>query len=230
MSQESDALAFLADFLATKPSMDDIAQHLALEMGAECLPRSVLISLFDTAGTVHTSGSFGIPTSLNGDFATTTLWDVSPASEAIREGHPIIVATVDEFIQRYPDLRDHAHLLAPAVVWPIQNGQQRVGAVHMQCGRLPEVEILDWELSGLGAILGMYLRVTDDQPEVSHANPELTPRQQEVLDHMSQGATNVQIARRMGFSESTIKQETMAIYRHFGVHSRAEAIRASQDH
>ncbi len=220
----------LADFLATKPSMDEIAQHIALDTCAGINPRVVLINLFDSTGTVRTSGSFGVPASVNGSAAHTTLWDTAPSSEAIRDGNPVVVASVTEFAQRYPELRDHADLFAPAVIWPIQNGQQRVGAIHLQCDTLPDGEIADWEFHELGAILALYLRFNNHHPDVSRAKAELTPRQQEVLRYMGRGATNAQIAKLMGFSESTIKQETMSIYRNLQVNSRAEAVRASQDH
>jgi DNA-binding CsgD family transcriptional regulator len=56
----------------------------------------------------------------------------------------------------------------------------------------------------------------------------LTPRQQEILLGMATGMTNRQIAARICFSESTVRIESMAIYRHFGVHSRSEAVAAAR--
>lgn len=53
---------------------------------------------------------------------------------------------------------------------------------------------------------------------------ELTPRQLRVLALMAKGMTNGQIARVLAFSESTIRQETMAIYRTLQVKGRAEAV------
>lgn len=52
----------------------------------------------------------------------------------------------------------------------------------------------------------------------------LTPRQLQVLQFMSEGRTNSQIARELKFSESTIRQETMAIYRFFSVPGRVDAV------
>jgi DNA-binding CsgD family transcriptional regulator len=228
LSDQSALLVGLADYLATKPTMDEIAQHLALETCADFRPRTVLISLFDSTGTVRTVGTFGVPLATQSDLALASLWDDVPASEAILNGSPLVFASVEEFVDRYPNLRDHAELVAPAVIWPIQSGQQRFGAIHMQCEAIPDGEISDEELHGLGTVLSLYLRVTDYRPGGASAHTELTPRQLEVLGYMEQGATNGQIAKRLGFSESTIKQETMAIYRYFGVHSRAEAIRIIQ--
>ena len=57
----------------------------------------------------------------------------------------------------------------------------------------------------------------------------LTVRQSVILQAMADGLTNAQIARQINFSESTVRVESMGIYRHFGVHSRAEAVQAAQE-
>ena len=53
----------------------------------------------------------------------------------------------------------------------------------------------------------------------------LSDRQLRILGLMAKGLTNSQISKRVGFSESTVRQETMAIYRYFGVGGRREAVR-----
>ena len=53
---------------------------------------------------------------------------------------------------------------------------------------------------------------------------ELSPRQLRVLEYVAQGMTNGQIARALKFSESTVRQETMAIYRFLQVPGRVEAV------
>ena len=52
----------------------------------------------------------------------------------------------------------------------------------------------------------------------------LSDRQSEVLAFISQGLTNPQIARKLNLSESTIRHETIKIYRVLGVRNRAEAL------
>jgi DNA-binding CsgD family transcriptional regulator len=59
------------------------------------------------------------------------------------------------------------------------------------------------------------------------SGPELSSRQKLILEGMEQHLTNRQIATRIGYSESTVRMESMAIYRHFGVHSRSEAVAAA---
>jgi len=56
----------------------------------------------------------------------------------------------------------------------------------------------------------------------------LTPRQVEILRWMAEGMTNRQIAARICFSESTVRLESMAIYRLLGVRSRGQAVAAAR--
>lgn len=61
------------------------------------------------------------------------------------------------------------------------------------------------------------------------ATPEaLTPRQREVLRWLSAGLTMRQIAHRIGFSDSTVRAESLAIYRRLGVHDRQQAVVTAQ--
>ena len=58
----------------------------------------------------------------------------------------------------------------------------------------------------------------------SAPSPEnITDRQLTVLRLMAEGKTNSQIAQALILSESTIRQETVKIYRALGVHARSEA-------
>lgn len=53
---------------------------------------------------------------------------------------------------------------------------------------------------------------------------QLTPREQEVLDHLAQGAAYKEIADRLGLSIDTIRMNVRGIYRKLQVHSRGEAV------
>lgn len=60
-------------------------------------------------------------------------------------------------------------------------------------------------------------------------SPNLTSRQLRVLELMSLGKTNIAIAEIIGYSESTVRQETMAIYRILGVHDRNDACKVAYE-
>jgi DNA-binding NarL/FixJ family response regulator len=52
----------------------------------------------------------------------------------------------------------------------------------------------------------------------------MSDRQNVILEMLSRGMTNAKIAEKIGYSESLIRQETIAIYRNLGVSGRAELI------
>ena len=58
--------------------------------------------------------------------------------------------------------------------------------------------------------------------------PSLSPRQIQILQGMVDGKTNHELATDLGFSVSTIRHETMAIFRALGVSDRKEAAKAAQ--
>jgi DNA-binding CsgD family transcriptional regulator len=58
--------------------------------------------------------------------------------------------------------------------------------------------------------------------------PTFSPRQIQILQGMIEGKTNHELATDLGFSVSTIRHETMAIFRGLGVSDRKEAAKAAQ--
>ena len=58
--------------------------------------------------------------------------------------------------------------------------------------------------------------------------PRMSDRQIQILKGMVEGKTNHDLATDLGFSVSTIRHETMAIFRELGVSDRKEAAKAAQ--
>jgi two-component system NarL family response regulator len=54
--------------------------------------------------------------------------------------------------------------------------------------------------------------------------PQLTPRELEVLRHVADGATNREIANRLGISENTVKNHVRNILEKLRLHTRMEAV------
>ena len=63
----------------------------------------------------------------------------------------------------------------------------------------------------------------------SHAlNPDLTPRELDVLDLLAQGYSNEQISKELGLAYQTVRNYVSRIYSKLGVHSRTEAAQWAQ--
>jgi DNA-binding NarL/FixJ family response regulator len=91
------------------------------------------------------------------------------------------------------------------------------------------------ELAELISKLGAFYLDTLDFGNMTNGNalavvgPEdLTTRQLTVLSHIESGLVNLEIAKVLMLSESTIRQETVKIYRALGVGNRQEAVRKAK--
>ena len=104
---------------------------------------------------------------------------------------------------------------------------------------LPVIEIdgeIDAFLGAIANLLSLYLYSEEQLPskvrgsrdrslplKVLQTNSVLTERQLLILKLISENRTNVMISERLGYSESTIRQETIKIYAKLGCNGREEA-------
>src|SRR5262249_47428264 len=72
------------------------------------------------------------------------------------------------------------------------------------------------------SVVPRKLRASVEKPVLSH-------REQQVLDLVTQGQTNAEIAETLFLAESTIKSHLSSIFMKFGVRSRKEAVAVSTD-
>lgn len=238
VSQQTDRMITLLSYLASKPTLDDVAQFLVLDIFREHKPRAALISVFDSSGNVSAAGSFGLANDVVRALRRMSLWDRSPAVDAIRDGEPLILNDRASLLGEYPWLENHDGLLNPTTVWPLTIGTQRLGSLQMQFAEPVTHEAVAPVFAATAPILGLYVSLRSPsnapvEPERPQSVPrsgngqvetELSPRQVRILHLLAEGLTNPQIAARIGFSDSTVRQETMAIYRFLGADGRREAV------
>jgi DNA-binding NarL/FixJ family response regulator len=127
-------------------------------------------------------------------------------------------------------------------VVPFISAGAPVGAMVLTLSAWPEgTEMLETQegaqLTELMSRLGGYYLQTNgitngrglvEVPVGNGDDPMLTERQAIVLGFMADGLTNAQIAQQLMLSESSIRQETVKIYRALGVRSRVEAAKKGQ--
>ena len=149
-------------------------------------------------------------------------WDKNPVSECIREkdlvfktakstssGHAII---------SIPFLKDHTPV--GCVVLTVASSVTEVPEIPQLVPIISKLGALYLEFSGVQN----GVRRESANGSIGNGNGEdLTNRQLQILEMMSRGMSNVEIAREMLLSESSIRQETVRIYRSLAVGGRAEA-------
>lgn len=114
------------------------------------------------------------------------------------------------------------HLDLPAARTALRAGAR--GFVH--AGMQPEQIVravkvaLEGEIVAPRQLLEYLVSHDDDVVDFD----TLSGRQREILDLLSEGLTNAQIARRLYLTESTVKQHLSAAYKALGVSNRTEAV------
>lgn len=151
-----------------------------------------------------------------------TVWDQHPYAEAVR----------DNKVTLFDGSLPTGHEVVSSCL-PVSKGAEPTGCliINRQPGS-KQVSIADHAMSAIAKITAIWidsLGVTNHNGN-SHPNtgsmpsPEtLTDRQLTVLRLMAEGKTNAQIAQELILSESTIRQETVKVYRALSVGSRTEA-------
>lgn len=82
-------------------------------------------------------------------------------------------------------------------------------------------------IAGVRAVAAGQKVISDEIRQLLAENPpvpELTVRQLEILDYVTRGFTNQDIARNLGIRESSIKEHLMGIFEKIGASNRAEAV------
>jgi DNA-binding NarL/FixJ family response regulator len=109
-------------------------------------------------------------------------------------------------------------LLVSKAVAAVLDGQIWVG--RRLIGHLLE------ELSTLSAARASEGRPTDAYDRLSR----LTPRERDILDLLGAGASNKEIARKLGVTERTVKAHLTAVFRKLGISGRVQAAVFAVEH
>ena len=250
----AEVLLEAIEFLGGTPNPHSLCRHLTLNVAAETRPVGALIAVLEPDGTLRIAGSFGMDDAKLAGRASQTIADDSPLAETIRSGHPTFHPIAGDIRGNFPDFAvADADIMATAI-WPITSHGERFGAIQLFFDDHLSDSPLTANFEAVVALLALYIRLqlasavsqtrwsmADRRQSGASASTagdrrrpsgfaDLTARQTVVLDHICAGRTNAQIAHVVGFSESTVRQETMAIYRTLGVDGRGQAATLARAH
>jgi DNA-binding CsgD family transcriptional regulator len=244
VASDVDFLPDLIKFLAKNPDRAGVCQFIALNWpGSDPIHRVALLEVEQDAS-VRVTGWFGFNSDVLEPFERTSLWDELPVSVAIREHRTLMFSDATALDREFPRLNGNGLQVGSLVVTPIISAGQAIGACSLiGDDGIPALDEHAELLQSVCLVLGLYLLSRSLKPEAAaqqlraprapaaehaHVPLHLSARQHTVLSYLEQRLTNRQIAARMGFSESTIRQETMAIYRFLDVAGRHEAVEVAR--
>ena len=214
------ALSQALDAVLASGGPTDLCRQIVHAGFSEGLIRGCALFFLDNKSIIKPIASYGQSVGAESGLSA---WDDSTLSEAVRE----------KGVRTGRLVVDSKKLSVLAVPF-IANGVPR-GLVALVIDDANfEVEFPK-ELAELISKLGAFYLDTLDFGNMTNGHtlaavgPEdLTTRQLTILSHIETGLVNLEIAKILMLSESTIRQETVKIYRALGVGNRQEAVRKAK--
>jgi len=215
------AASHALDVILSSTDPADLCRQIVHSDYVPTSTRGCEIFYLDGKSVLRSVGSYGISA---GQKVGISAWDDSPLSEAIREkklvAGPIGVGEFEIVVIAIPFVTHGVPVGLMAVViedkdYELQTLQAaselffKLGAFYLE-----SLDLGNTMISGAGQI---------------PASPEdLSTRQMSILGRIQDGLVNLEIAKELMLSESTIRQETVRIYRALGVGNRHEAVKRAQ--
>ena len=214
------ALGQALDAVLASTGPTDLCRQIVHAGFINGLTRGCALYFLDNKSVLKSVASYGL--TLEGSQGLSA-WDNSPLSEAVREKVVSLGQTIIE-----------GSALSVMAIPFIANGVPR-GLVALIVDQ-PNFKVeFPQEFTQLVSKLGAFYLDTLDFGAFSNGNglsitnPEdLTTRQTAILGHIETGLVNFEIAKILMLSESTIRQETVKIYRALGVGNRQEAVKKAK--
>ena len=217
--------------MANSSNPDELCDYLANDVLADFGVVATYLAVLDTDGRITMVGSWGYPASRRNPNDRPSLWYPMAITDTIRTGHIQVFPTWDAYMERYPD---QAHRASPGksfVCVPFSNLGRRAGGLGLTFSR--ELENVDeftalWEVIGqagdlfiskswAGSVFKPGGLNVDELPSIGDPRDTFSERDLEVIRRTVNGQTVATIARDLRFSESTIKQARMHVYKRLGV-------------
>jgi DNA-binding NarL/FixJ family response regulator len=222
----------------------DVLRFLTLSTFQELSVTCIAITELEDSGDLRVSGIFGIDRSAFECFPIISkISDANPIAEVLRLRRIVWINTLPNWPSEYPNLKGLTlpNNEATIICFPIDKF-----GLPGACLTLFSTEVIDLSvemqsyLRAIGSIFSLYLFKDDLEERIRRAADEisqdrlrrpksddksfvLSDRQIVILKLISQGLTNIKISEQIGYSESTVRQETMRIFATLGCSNRREA-------
>lgn len=233
-----EKLSLVAMTISRNPTAQALCSSLSLLVCPLGEVSRVWMGSLHGDGIIRPIAAFGYPVEKNVMSVTTPITWNSPMPKAIISKQ-VVFGSQEELRRDFPDYvpcdldspwKSSAFVPTPSSAY----------VFHLQ-SILEDYDVAKKYFTALGNILSLYSIDIErsgiekkDGDSVSfkrHAirGTPLTDRQEEILQQIRRGMTNVAIAREMGYSESLIRHETIIIYAKLNVRGRKELIGPNQD-
>jgi DNA-binding CsgD family transcriptional regulator len=221
-------------------NLETVLSHLVHRVLVDIQATSVFVSSLSDRNEVEMVGQFGINPDIWQVYpGGTSVFDKYPITDAMRTRKTVWINTLPDWGEEYPLLEPYEFpgQEKTFICLAIEKCSTPVAVVGIFAAPIVEVDgEIDTFLGTIANVLSLYLYSEEKSPtnmnalidksivlRKSAANQILTERQMLILKLISENRTNIVISERLGYSESTIRQETIKIYAKLGCDGREEA-------
>lgn len=227
-----ESIRALTKVVLEEPEPNFLAATIALQTLSHVDCRGVIIGVVQHEGFLDLIGIYRYPEQATSPFKRLPLWSSLPITDAIRTGKINIFQKPSEIAEKYPSLVNLSNDdVGEMVLCPITFRSCVIGAIGFT-SMLPTSNNFK-NCAGTESMLdlcGIYLRnwlmKKTSEPITNYKNSRmaLSSRQKQVIKYFEEKLTTEQIAERLKYSPSTIKQDIMKIYDLLGVHTRDQVL------
>ena len=235
----SEFISFLS---LREHELEEVLSHLVHRVLVDLGATSVFVSSLSQKNEVEMVGQFGINSEMWQVYPQgTSIFDKYPITEALRNRKTIWINTLPDWGDEYPLLKPYNFpgKEKTFICFAIEKCGTPVAVMGFFA--MPTIELdteIDAFIGTIANLLSLYLYRHVDSPSNLKAintkptilknhqqEAKLTERQLLILRMISENRTNILISELLGYSESTIRQETIKIYAKLGCNGREEAAR-----
>jgi DNA-binding CsgD family transcriptional regulator len=245
-NEELDTVNLILASLTLSLEADDFCMSLARDALFNFGVVATILTRLDRDGHVSILGSYGVPENAFAKDARPSLWDASPITDAIRLKRVTIVDGPGSYEDVYPVPSPSKFNGKAFAAIPFGGVAHQPGAIGItfydeltedntlrntlidSLANASEVFLAKayaaTQVAALGfgktASTGNSVAQSTEAPSVK----KIDQRDITVLELMRLGKTNLQISRSLGYSESTIRQVAVQLFKKLGVNNRNDAV------
>ena len=220
MNSLDGGLSRLLDLLTARPNANELLKTLETDLLAKFKLSNAIIFTLDSHNISKEiySNNLTLEEKNNGGF-NSVLASILPTSN--------LASLTDSKLGRSSD--DNFLII------PISNGKSLKGFIllELDCAQLSAENLSLIEI--MGKVCAFYL--LSELPELKQSNStekiasqlQFSARQLQIINGFVEGKTNHELAEDLGFSVSTVRHETMDIFRLLGASDRKEAAKIAQE-